>query len=575
MTDTNFTPLFLNPEKKNKALILVPHQDDEINIASQSILQLKKSDVEIFVVYATNGDHDFTLNVRLQEAKRALHKLGIPKENIILLGYGDSSFKDCKNIYKSTSTITSASGHSRTYGTSEINDYRFIINNDHNSYEYKNFISDIETVLTSIKPNIIFCIDFDEHPDHRILFLSFQRVLGCLLKREKYFKSIQIFFGFAYPFAYHSKEDLHELNLQNIAYPKRDPHNYYTYEILGKSIYEWNERIRIPAGDTAQLPFASMFNQIGSALKCYTTQYGLKHSLSIINSENIYWERRTDNLLYDALISATSGNVSFINDFLLFDVEDVKSVNPSFSNYYWIPDSNDKFSELTFSFKEPLSANQLLIYGRIDIKKDSYELEISLDNKYTQRLTCACIYGRPVKISLPDDLIFETCRIKILRYSRDTFGIAEMEMFTSKKNISYIRPFMKLEIDNSFSNYILLHPKAVNVKVNIYKYCCSQQVIIETSNPCCTYDSKEKKLSIPTTLKEVTVLVLDDHNKCLHKVNIHRLSFTEFMIYKFLQRFDALRIKRSVLISREQRLMQYIKAKGIKYIWLRILHKIR
>ena len=72
-----------------RVLILAPHPDDEINIAGNTILNMAAAKAEIFVAYSTNGDFENPAEVRAQEAVAALKILGVPRDKIIFLGYGD------------------------------------------------------------------------------------------------------------------------------------------------------------------------------------------------------------------------------------------------------------------------------------------------------------------------------------------------------------------------------------------------------------------------------------------------------------------------------------------------------
>ena len=72
-----------------RILILAPHPDDEINIAGNMILNLAAAKAEIFVAYSTDGGLEIPAEVRAQEAIDALKILGVPREKIIFMGYGD------------------------------------------------------------------------------------------------------------------------------------------------------------------------------------------------------------------------------------------------------------------------------------------------------------------------------------------------------------------------------------------------------------------------------------------------------------------------------------------------------
>jgi LmbE family N-acetylglucosaminyl deacetylase len=81
------------------ALIIAPHPDDEINLAGQMIVNLRKKNTKVYVLYTTNGDAEYKIqNKRISEAINALKVLEVPKENIIFLGYANEWNAD-EHIY--------------------------------------------------------------------------------------------------------------------------------------------------------------------------------------------------------------------------------------------------------------------------------------------------------------------------------------------------------------------------------------------------------------------------------------------------------------------------------------------
>ena len=73
-----------------RAMIIAPHPDDEINLAGQILPYLHDNDYKIYVVYTTNGDSEVKIgNKRLVEAIESCEVLGIPRENVLFLGYAN------------------------------------------------------------------------------------------------------------------------------------------------------------------------------------------------------------------------------------------------------------------------------------------------------------------------------------------------------------------------------------------------------------------------------------------------------------------------------------------------------
>ena len=53
------------------------------------------------------------------------------------------------------------------------------------------------------------------------------------------------------------------------------------------------------------------------------------HARKVINADNVFWKKRTDNLLIrDATITATSGDISKISDLKVIDTDDIITEDP-------------------------------------------------------------------------------------------------------------------------------------------------------------------------------------------------------------------------------------------------------
>ena len=73
----------------NTLMVVIPHEDDEINIAGSLICGAREEGMQVICVFVTNGDYKYIPDVRIREAVRALAVLGVPQEDIVFLGYPD------------------------------------------------------------------------------------------------------------------------------------------------------------------------------------------------------------------------------------------------------------------------------------------------------------------------------------------------------------------------------------------------------------------------------------------------------------------------------------------------------
>ena len=69
------------------------------------------------------------------------------------------------------------------------------------------------------------------------------------------------------------------------------------------------------------------------------------HARKVINADNVFWKKRTDNLLIrDATITATSGDISKISDLQVIDTDDIITEDPlkiDYSKGLWKPHDSD------------------------------------------------------------------------------------------------------------------------------------------------------------------------------------------------------------------------------------------
>lgn len=75
--------------RDKNVMIIVPHEDDDINLAGGIIEKYIKEGSEVRVVFTTNGDYSRLGELRLEEAINVLAQMGLHEENIFFLGYGD------------------------------------------------------------------------------------------------------------------------------------------------------------------------------------------------------------------------------------------------------------------------------------------------------------------------------------------------------------------------------------------------------------------------------------------------------------------------------------------------------
>lgn len=442
-----------------RILILAPHPDDEINIAGNMILTLAAAaKAEIFVAYSTNGDFEQKAEVRTQEAVDALKILGVPRENIIFLGYGDG--------HKLSDVPTqSPAGHVETYATENFVDYAKKTFGRHSSYTRKNFKRDLKSLLLELRANIIFCVDFDNHQDHRTLSILFEEVLGEILSERGDYRP-EVYKKFAYATAFTAAADFYAPNLLSTPKPKLGETDTYDFDFIDRANYIWANRVRFPVMHSQTLLKG---NPVAEAIFAHKSQRNEWNSLRIINSDEIFFERRTDSQTFSAKVTATAGDASKVKDFKIIDTNDVNATPAQIANNLW------QGRKIFFEWNEPIQVQRIVIYGnplddapaKISLRLEIDKAGISLDNvkNFSAELPN---HGRPLIINT--EKIFVT-RAEITAVNAGkNFGLAEVEFFANAEPLHKIPPFIKLTVnDNFFYNYAVPY-EVDKISIGLYRF---------------------------------------------------------------------------------------------------------
>lgn len=428
-----------------KVMIFAPHQDDEINIAGGLIPLLIHNDNSVCIVYSTNGDYCTKAKTRIIECKKALSKLEIGDENIYFMGYSDQTREKNTHLYMTDENLVWESRKNciETYHPFNDKEVAMIFDGKHHTFNRENFIYDIKSIIENEKPDIIFCIDFDSHPDHRALSLGVECALGTIINYDKQYRPI-VYKAFAYPTFYYGYRDLNNINIKSTMF-KTEP---FSFSKMENPYYEWEKRIRFPLEKESYNKLL-LRNRVYKALRCHKSQCIIGKAKSTINGDQIFWQRRTDNLLNIAEVKATSGNVEKLYDFMLFDSNYIMNGNskvPVIENNAWIPNIDDVNPTIFISFGKDKVLSQINFYHTVNkesfISKimiecdDGYKKEYHLDND--KMVSCINLQG--IKTS--------KLTIKIIERTGEKAGFSEIEIFSFEKTT---KKLIKLEIDHDFA----------------------------------------------------------------------------------------------------------------------------
>ncbi len=429
---------------QKKALILVPHQDDEINLAGCLLEQFHENNIKVTIVFSTNGDSNANVTkYRLAEAEAVKQILDYDEQ--IYLGYGDGY--SGIHVYNKENNDLSISicGKSETYYPGEGFEYCYSKYGVHHAYLRSNYKNDLKNVILDTAADIIICVDLDSHPDHRCLSLLFDEIMGDIL-HENYSYHPIILKGFAYLGVWHGPDDFFDpviketkplvLGIKSMPYP-----------------YEWSDRICFLTSDNL-LGLSFWKNKVFRALNLYETQSitlnplnsGLLSFPRIVNADSVYWIRRTDNLAFQAQVQVTSGKKNLLTDFKLYDSKDITKQDLLDSGLYWSPDGNDDKRTIRFVFSQPVSASIVIIYQNplYCIKK----IRIETDSGYIS--DCECEQTSVLKLLFPMQFNVSELCLQILEGYESVVKVGEIEIFRENYNVEDAVAPLRLKTASSF-----------------------------------------------------------------------------------------------------------------------------
>lgn len=515
-----------------KILIVVPHEDDEINVAGNIIYSYAKKNAEIFCVFATNGDYSWSAKTRQEEAVRSLRYLGA--QHVYFLGYGDTFNKfPGKHFFNAEDeAIVSPAGHEETYGSEKYPDYAFQKHGKHSPYRRESFKRDLQDLILEVKADSIFCVDCDYHCDHRATSILFEEVMGDILRRPGNSYTPLVFKGFAYNTSFNAAPDFYADNILSVVKPENTVDS-----LIDKSLYEWDKRVRFPVSPKGVSHFL-WHNIIYNALFKHASQSAGFHAISVVNGDAVYWQRRTDNLAYQTEVTASSGDVGKVIDFKMVNATDIKTFAFTFDDYLWQPEKNDSSKELTFSWKEPQSISQIVLWGNVDDNGRILSLKLSFDNGYTCEVGPLLAQGKGLKIEVPVQYNVKHCQLQITKAIGESYGISEVGFFAcSQQEGTPI--FIKLQINGHFAYDYILPKQEQSIQLGLYSYGINLPVkytIVKgkksrvDQNGKVYFDANEKELIVRAEI--INRPEIYDEISLIHVSDLH------LMKQRFLQAFE-------------------------------------
>ena len=398
------------------AMLFVPHQDDDLNVLGGVTEEFTGYGSDVYVVFLTNGDYFGEGEVRLQEAIDVCAMAGVPEDHVIFLGYG-SGWKDGSPwLYNAPGdmVLTSAAGRTKTYGLDTHPAYH-----DGVLYTTNNMLGDIQSVILEYRPDVLFCCDYDNNADHRMISVAFDRAVGQMLKQEPSYRPC-IYKGFAYATAFYAPQDFYAPNVLSTVDPFTDADMY---------VYDWAGRTRLPVDHTC-LSRSIFSSALYRQIVAYPSQDINTVSEGIINGDKVFWQRDARSLCYDAKIQTSSNaeNARRLNDFLLMDNANLRDYEHPPLDNVWSPDPQDEEKIVQITLAQPCDLYSIVLYDSPSATDNILDAVIRFDDGSEIRTGALRPNGAKTEFPAHKQNV-SSFTVQITQAEGDAFGLTEIEAF--------------------------------------------------------------------------------------------------------------------------------------------------
>lgn len=450
-----------------KIMLLVPHQDDDIALCGSILKDFVENEYRVFAVFMTNGDYDERIGfVRLREALDVMKLYGIPETQVIFMGYANRYEPECPHIYNAEpdEILKSRFGNSKTYGLPEHPEYCYQRTGVHNLYQRKNLISDLRNIIAEIMPDIIMATDAEMHVDHIANSLFLDEAMGALLKQMPDYRPV-IYKKQGYATEWYAEADYRPANNE----ASKNGHAYSgvngeTAPFLNPYL-QWEDRIRLPIHISAR-SVRKEDNIVYQALQMYSSQNAAENFDRILNSDSVFFWRRTDSVTYRASVSATSGEASYINDFKIVDCGRIRHADKwKIDASIWHPALGDDSPIIMFDLERDTEIAGITIYQEFSPKSEilcSALIFDGADRMEIGRLETrkATYVGFAARVATKVEYAIEKCS-----GSMEDIGISEIEIYG---DYSPELARIKIMIDDNFI-YDYIVDESLHGKIGIYQ----------------------------------------------------------------------------------------------------------
>ncbi len=365
-----------NPEKKT-IMVFAPHQDDEANMANAVMYSHAKRGDDVYVVMGFGSDDSGTGNDgyglnRLRQSAKNMEILGIPSNHLIYLGYQkiDHAASRTGGVLRlnENGEVLQANGKPYYTFSHKAEGFQSFHSQQNNDEEWTaseaHLLADLVAVFKKYQPDVVYAINYDSHTEHRWLGSMVDQAFG-IVKQTAGFENYcpRYYQSMSYQSAWGAKRDMDSVMSPNDgAKAFLESTTFFTPR---NPTFVWADRVRFPVEDKMSSPDIASNLSAQAYLTGFAGTVDEDRVRQCVNGDQIFWERDTNSLGYQATVSVSSNEADKgkINDFSTLQ-EPLSAITSKsgYINYKWSPADDDDTMTVTLTFTKPQTIASVKLY---------------------------------------------------------------------------------------------------------------------------------------------------------------------------------------------------------------------
>jgi LmbE family N-acetylglucosaminyl deacetylase len=435
---------------QKRVLVISPHQDDEIIGCAGIIKKFVDRGADIRVMYTTSGDMENKQKERLKESISALKLLGLSKEKIIYLGYGDWRLLGMY-FAEDPDALWPSEHHKQTISFPDLGlySYHYAKYKSEAAYTRRNILDDIYNVLLEFQPDEIFMpAQMEGHQDHSgTAFLTIEAIKK--IQQSTFYQPI------TYEYMLYSGNLAEGLWLPPLECNPSEPVMNTALDIDNYLPYSWFKRVSFAAPPQMTAPFTPVWPGSDPIKPSDNIKYNAIHKFEsqltddywmyerYIRSNEVFWKRKIASLSYSASVQASAENFGknqlCRNAIDGMTIGELKAPFDGWNNYFqnleWSVDQATAGSWIQLNWEKPVTANQVKLYDRPNFNDNILAGRLEFSDGTILKTGSLNPNGTATTINFPLKT-FNWVKLTIDGYEGNNPGLSEFEVYDTRENIA-------------------------------------------------------------------------------------------------------------------------------------------